>query len=292
MGLEADASFLCETPEHRHLPLERLHGVHGGPLERGVRLGHVLAHAGGHLGHPSQPELARHLPDPPRRLDDAGDVLVGLRREPHDEVHLHPVVAALEDTPGGGADVLVRDVLVDHVAHALRPGLRREGQAVDAHLLDLVEEVIAQAIGAQARDPQLDLARGELGDEGLDERIDAGDVRRAQRRQARGIKPRGIDSLQHRLDDFLGAALSYRAVDHPRLAKTAALGAPAGHLHRGPVKDGFDVGQREFGGERVLVEVANEDSLHTLRRVRGHPCLRASNHHHHPGARIEGARVK
>ena len=80
--------------------------------------------------------------------DDAAHVLVLLGGQADHEVELHLRPAAREDALGGFEQLLLGDVLVDHVAHALRAGLGREGETGGAHLADLVEHVFVEPVGA------------------------------------------------------------------------------------------------------------------------------------------------
>ncbi len=72
-------------------------------------------------------------------LDDPAHVLVLLGRQADHEVELHAVPAAREDALGRGHELLFGDVLVHHVAHALRAGLGRERQPADPRQRELVE---------------------------------------------------------------------------------------------------------------------------------------------------------
>ena len=269
VGLERDLVATGEPLEQIDLAVVVLDRVHRRPLEGRVRLGHVLRDRAGHGRHPRETELLGDVPDPLAGLGDADHVLLGLAGQTHDEVHLHPVVAALEDPLGRGQDVLVADVLVDDVAHPLGAGLGGEGQPRDADALDPIEQLLAEAVGPQRSDPELDLAALKLRDQLLDQGIDAGHVGGAQRGQAGLAKAPLVDAVEHRLDHLLGIPLADRAVDHPRLAKATALGAAAGDLDGGPVEDRFGVGDRELGRKGVLVEVADPHPLDPLGRTGG-----------------------
>ena len=85
--------------------------------------------------------LAPRLQDLIDELCDAEHILVRFRGQAEHEVELHIVPAALKGDGAGIEDLLLRDILVDGVAQTLRPGLRREGQAALAHLLQPQHEI-------------------------------------------------------------------------------------------------------------------------------------------------------
>jgi hypothetical protein len=130
------ARHLAQEPLLAHDLLVRILRA---PLERRVRLGHVRGHGHGHVRVVA--DLLAHAPQAPAGLRDADHVLVRLRRQADHEVALHARPPAREDVLGRARDVLFRDVLVDHVAHALRPGLGRKRQAGGAHARHLVEDL-------------------------------------------------------------------------------------------------------------------------------------------------------
>ncbi len=231
-----------------------------------MRLGHVRRHRHGHLGplgHVLAPDAQHALAG----LDDADDVLVLLGGQADHEVELHAVPAAPEHPLGALGHVRLGDVLVDHVAHALGPGLGREGEAGDAHLRHLVEELLAQAVGAQRRHRQRHLLVAQLARHLAHQRRDAGVVGGRQAGQ-RGLVVAGlVDAVDDALDDRLGRALAHRAVDHPGLAEAAALGAAARDLDAGAIEHRLGVRHRRVAGERVLVEVGHEAAPHPRRHA-------------------------
>ena len=146
--------------------------VHGAPLERRVRLGHVRRHAHRHgrgaapVGLPLLAERVLHpLADAPRPLadlHDLADVGLLLRGEADHEVELHLRPAAGEDPLGGLHELRLGDVLVDDVAHPLAAGLGGEGHAGRADALHVVEHVLLEPVRAEGRDAERNLLRHEL----------------------------------------------------------------------------------------------------------------------------------
>ena len=175
----------------------------------------------------------------PAHVGDSEDVLVRFGRQPDHEVELGPVPSAREHPPAGLVDVLLADVLVDDVAHPLRPGFGSEGEAGRLHLRDIVEDLLREPVGAEARDAERDPARDELLHDLLDEGGHAGVVGRGERGERRLVVAALLHRRDHRVHDRFRVPFPDRAVDHAGLAEAAALGATARDLHRGAVEDRF-----------------------------------------------------
>ncbi len=124
--------------------------------------------------------VAGQLGDPPR-------VLVGLRRQPDEEVELDPRPALGEGGVDGAVEVVLGDQLVDHLAQPPRAGFGGEREPAAASTVDLAGEADREGVDAQRR--QVDGQRAA----GLHRRgssrmppttdVDAADVGRRQRRQ-------------------------------------------------------------------------------------------------------------
>ena len=242
--------------------------VHGAPLERRVRLGHVRRDAHGDVRSPTSvglPLLAQgalhrltdeaHLRAEP---DDLAHVRLVLRGQPDHEVELHPRPPARKDALGGLEDLRQGDVLVDDVAHPLAAGLGGEGDAGRANAREVVEDVLFEAVRSQRRHAERHLLRGEPVAQRLHERCDAGAVGRRQRREADLVRPALSNGAQHRLDDGVRIALADGAVDHPPLAEPAPLGAPAGNLDRDALEDGLAAADRAIVGEGPGVQALDQ----------------------------------
>ena len=111
--------------------------------------------------------LAPRLQDLIDELCDAEHILVRLRGQAEHEVELHIVPAALKGNGAGIEDLLLRDILIDGVAQALRTGLRRERQAALAHLLQPQHEIAGKIVRAQRRQREIDLARRAVIEHGI-----------------------------------------------------------------------------------------------------------------------------
>ena len=136
-------------------------------------------------GRPRRARCLTRLPTararPPTR-DDPAHVVVFLGRQADHEVELHRRPAAREDALGRLDELLLGDVLVDDVAHALRARLGREREPGRAHARDVVEQFSVEAVGAQRRDAERHLLRRERVGDLLDERRDARVVGGRERR--------------------------------------------------------------------------------------------------------------
>ena len=159
-------------------------GVLRAPLQRRVRLGHVRRHADRDLGLAAADHALADAQHALAGLDDAAHVVVLLGGQADHEVQLDPVPPALEDLAGRLLDVGLGDVLVHHVAHALSAGLGREGQPGDPGLGQLVEDLVGQAVGAQAGHRHRHAARAQRRRQLADQRRDAREVGGRQAGQA------------------------------------------------------------------------------------------------------------
>ena len=175
---------------------------------------------------------------------------------------------APEDPVGRLDDVGLGDVLGDHVAHALRAGLGREGEPPCPHAGDLPQQIVVEPVGAQRRHRERDLLGRQLGHRRLHQRRHAGVVGHRQRRQRRLVVAALLDPLDQRVDDGHRIALPHRPVDHPRLAEAAPLGAAARHLDRHAIEDRLGVRQRRVVGERELVDVRHQHAARAGRHAR------------------------
>jgi hypothetical protein len=265
---EIDARALGRAVEQALLALDLGQGVHRAPLKRRVGLGHVRAHADGdagravrdhraffgrfaHLAHRAFALVERAF----ARLDDAADVFVLLGGQADHEVELHAVPALAEDALGRLEQLLLGDVLVDDVAHPLRPCLGREREARGADLAHLVEEIFFEAVGAERRDAERDALGRELRHDLLDERRDTRRIGRRERGQRDLVLAGFFDGLDHGADDLLGIALADGAIDVARLAKAAAFGAATGDLDRHTIEDGLGAADRALRRKRVVFEI-------------------------------------
>ena len=279
MHLERHAQRPRARRQQLLLARDLLLAVHRRPLERRVRLGDVGRHRRDHLR--AALVAAPDLLHARRGLDDAEHVLVGLGRQPDHEVELHAREPAAEHAVRRFDDVLFGDVLRDHVAHALRPGLGRERQAPRAHAGHLAQQILVEAVRAQRRHRQRHPLGRQPRHRRLDQRRDARIVGRRQRRQRRLVVAALLDAAQQRVQHRDRIALAHGAVDHPRLAEAAPLGAAARHLDRHAIEDRLGVRQRRVVREREAVDVGHHRAL----RPRGDARIQRRAHHDHARSR-------
>ena len=149
-----------------------------------------------------------------------------------------------EHPMGGLDDVVLGDVLGDHVPHALGARLGRERQPAGAHAGDLAQQILVEAVGAQRRDGQRHLLGRQLGHRRLHQRRHARVVGHRQRRQRRLVVAALLHAADQRVQHRDRIALAHGPVDHARLAEPAPLGAATRHLDGHAVEDRLGVRQR------------------------------------------------
>jgi hypothetical protein len=285
--LELHLTAARGVPQDALLPAHLVVVVHGRPLEGRVRLGHERGHAHRDLATVVAAGLGASLPRAVPRPDDALHVFVFLGGKADHEVELHLLPTAREHALGRLEQLLFRDVLVHHVAHALRARFGREREAAGALRLHVVQHVLAQAVGAQRAHAHVHALPLEGLHGLLHQRRDGAVVGGGQRRE-RGLVVAAVLHGRHDgVDDLLRPALAHGAVDHAGLAEAAALGAAARHLHGDPVEDGLGGGHGPAGREGILVQVRDERALHRVGRV-GVTGL----HHQEAGVRREHGLVE
>ena len=111
------------------------------PLERRIRFRHEAGHGNRHLDAAPPLDLRIEIDHLLRQSGDADDILVRLSRQPHHEVELDLLPALTESRAAGIHEVLLGNTLVDDIAQALGPGLRRKGQTGLADLLHLMRQL-------------------------------------------------------------------------------------------------------------------------------------------------------
>jgi hypothetical protein len=247
----------------------------------------VRADADRDLGAPAA-QAAAHPQHAPAGLDDPAHVAVLLGRQPDHEVELEAMPAAREHPPRALLDVRLGDVLVDHVAHALRAGLGRERQPADPGQRQLVEQILVEPVRAQRRHRHRHAALAQLPRERLDQRRDAGKIRRRQTREPGLFVARALDAADQRVGDRLRRALPHRPVDHAGLAEPAALGAAARDLDRRALEHRLGVRHRRVAREWILIEIGHHRAADPRRR----PRIERRADHRHPGRRVDLGRVQ
>ena len=233
------------------LLVQGLHRVLQLPLERRVRLGHVGGDS--HVeAHPLVPAL-RPLLAFPDDLRNAVHVRFGLGRQTDHEVELDPAPSLVARELDGIFQLRLVDPLVDHVAHPLRPRLRREGDAAAAPLLDLIRDR-----GRERSDPG-----------GRQRHVDAELVREAvqlvehhrkllvvgggEGEQGNLVPARVRDAALDFIHDLIRALFPERTVHVAGEAEATAAGAAAHDLHAEPVVR--DLGRRDERLLRVVLRI-------------------------------------
>ena len=203
------------------------------PLERRLRLrdeqrdrrthAHVATMLGRHGG-------LRPVVGALHKARDALDVLVGLSRQSNHEVKLAAAPPRFERGIDSPEQIVLRHVLVDHVAQALRTRLGREGETALLLSRDKLGHVDAERVETLGgkRDAHTLAVAGmvQLGE-------DIGDLRmvgRGKRGQAHLVVAGVGKTLEHRRHHVIRRALAHRAIHHASLAEAAPARAPAQHL--------------------------------------------------------------
>ncbi len=233
-----------------------LGGELGRPLEGGVGLGDEAADRDRAADVVRAGDLAALLDHVRRHVGDLEDVVVGLRGQAAHEVQLHLTPAVAVGRGDRTDQVLLRDHLVDDLAHALRAALGGEGQAGAAAVAgQLVGQVDVEGVDARGGQGEADLVVLVAVREALGDVTDLGVVRRGQREEAHLLEARRLQALLDHVADTRDRTLAHRAGDHAGLAEAAAARAAAEDLHRHALVDRF--GQRDQGllGVRPLVQV-------------------------------------
>ena len=117
VDLEDHALRPQRLPQIVHAALDHIERIHRGPLERGVALGHVRRDAALHFA--ARRVLVQPVLHLQRQIHDALHVFLGLAGQAAHVVQLDRLPAHAPDQLGAGQNLVLVQVLVDHVAHAL-----------------------------------------------------------------------------------------------------------------------------------------------------------------------------
>jgi len=185
-------------------------------------------------------------------------------------------------------EVVLGDVLADHVAHALGARLRREGEPGNPAGGQVAEQLLVEAVGAQRRHRQRHLLVAQPRHGPPDQWGDAGVVGRRQRGERGGVVATAAHAAEESVEHGDGIALAHRPVDHAGLTEAAPLGAAARQLDGHAVEDCLGVWQRRVVGKREAVQVLDPDTAHPGR----HPWIEGRADHGEPGGRVSLGRVE
>ncbi len=246
-----------------------LETVHPLPLQRRVRLGHERRHRG---RDPRGPRLLAATPPPRlprsyRRQHDPLEILLRLRRQPEHEVELQLVPPHVQRTLRRLRNLLLGHVLVDQIAHPLRPRLRRERQPRRSHLAKPLQHFCRQAVRSQRRHPQRHMTRPQTTRKLVDQIANVRVVRGGQRGQRDLVIAPHTHRFLDRLHQPRRIAIALRPEDHARLAKATPLHAAARHLDRQPLEDRLRTARRESHREWVLLQIRNQRAVHRHRNA-------------------------
>ena len=218
------------------------------PLERRVRLRHVI---GGRDPHPRAlaHDLAAdrfHLRGP---VHDPLHIGHRLRRQPHHEVQLDAAPAVLKRIARGLQQVLVGHHLAHRVAQPLAAGLRRERHARLLARRAEQRRIHAERIHPCARQRDADPIP-ELRPQRPYDLVDLAVIGAAQGDQRQLVEACIREQLARPRHHLLRRPLAQRAVDHSRLAETAALRAAALNLDPRPVMHRLQIRHDRLGQNR------------------------------------------
>ena len=203
--------------------------------------------------------------DPGRQISDAQHVLVGFRGQAQHEIQLHGAVPPGEGRAAGLQQVLLGNVLVDHVPEPLGPGLRGEGQTGFAALGQPLHQAHGEIIRPQTGQREIHvplLAEGlQLIAQLRQRRIVAG----GQAGQGHLLISGVVAGLHAVPGAKLPAAVADGTVDIARLTEAAAPDAAPEQLQHHPVLDDLRGGYNGFCGKEGLVHIP-DDALGHHRR--------------------------
>ena len=234
------------------------------PLERRVPLRHKTGH--GHVDRRAFAVAAADRSGAFGQIDDAPQVVVGFRGQPHHEVELDLLPAVLERRVQRRVEIGFGHALVDYVAHALRPGLGRQRQTALFHHFQPRRQADGKIVHAQARQTDFDPVVVKVRQR-LEQRSDLRIIAAGQRDQAALFPARLTDQRADALVDDFRTALADGPVDHARLTETAAARTAAEQLHRHAVVDDARSGD-DHALRRDCVHVAADQALSRQRELR------------------------
>ena len=220
-------------------PLQTLlrFGAHRLPLEGRVGLGHEGADAQG------EPQAGHRLAQLQQQGGGGVDVVVGFRRQAHHAVELEAAEAALAGVHGGGGDLLLAELLVHQLAHALAAAFDRDRERTAAALRQQSRQLGRHGGGPHGADAEAHVVEAIL-------RQPAQQLAELRMLADGGAQqaepPRGAQAGLHRGDQAViegGGAEGQGEVAGQ--TEAAQLGAAAHHFHhvdRGPGGLGADHG--------------------------------------------------
>ena len=221
----------------------------------------------------TQPSLLVHriglpgLDDLINQLRNAQNILVSFRGQTQHKVELHIVPAAGKGIGAGAQDLILCQILVDHIPQALSTGFRRKGQTAFAHGLQLFHQLPGEIIrpqgGYRQIHPVLLAVRNHLIGQFLQPPI----IRGGQAGK-RDLIVSGRFQRLHRLAvQNLRALLANRAVSKTGLAETAATDAATEHLQIRPVMDDLCRRNDHIRGPVCAVQILNDPLGDLFRRT-------------------------
>ena len=202
------------------------------------------------------------------QLRDPEGVLVGLGRQPGEEVQLHPPPSLGKRGLHRAVEILFPDQFVDDLAHPPGAGFGRERQSGAAHLLNLGGDAHGEGIDAEAGQADRDLAAaGRVVDDPADHLVDTGVVGTRQRRQADLVIAGAAQAVADHLADLGGRSFTDGTGDHARLAETTTARAASEDLDVEPVVHDLGHGNQLLLGVRPGGQVGDGPFFHPRRHV-------------------------
>ena len=202
----------------------------------------------------------------PGQVNDPQHVFIGLRRQPDHKVQLYTRPSGSKGIGTGPKQIFFRNVLVDHVPHALGTCLRCKGQPRFTDGLHLAQFPFQQRINAQAgqrhRHPFFLHPVHDLRQQRMQLGIIAGG-----KTQQRNLVISGAGNKFFRLpEQGLLAPLPHGAVNIPGLAEPAAPGTAPHDLYSHSVVNDLHGGYQLAAHIGCMLQILQDPSADSIRR--------------------------
>ena len=201
--------------------------------------------------------LARGVAHLAAKVGDGLEVLVGLGGQADHEIEFDLTPAVFQQLLHMQQHLFLGDALVDDVTQALAARFGGQGTARAAQVGHALHDLVVDGAHAQRRQRKADLFLGAAAQHAVAQGLERGEVARAQRKEGDLVKARLFQAVVQQAGDGVQRPFAHRAVDHARVAETAAARTAAGDLQRQAVVHRAD-GHHLAGGVGHLVEVGHD----------------------------------